>query len=672
MPTNLKNDTDEATAELIYRFPHSCVNLEIVPDLPGSFGVRWNWQKGKTFFPFLETSPLRPIAEALIHGQRFPLFFCAHERRGLGKIALIARRNGVSFTALVEGREDQLSFTWTAEGEGLEALTLHLPLARGEATTLVAPDSDKAVAVWRNGVAATVAAGRSGTLTLAERGVSLFVEKPLSVSWEVHFCPARTEPEVRAALIAHLADRSDRLLATEEVLPFSARELMGEALAVLSDESRMEKPSLDRRYYREGEGDSRRYRVGEGADTARAAGALLAHYHLNGDDSYRRLARLLAHGLCDFQVTEVESPHWGAFWDAMDATRKPEDRHGAQTVGLAAAARASRGLHVLNAHFDTELLLRSGLAAAQWLLLKTDISGLPLAERFEVSGPPLSGGSPWAAGETMAALVETFRAAGNETYLKAALRSIGALRTRTADGTLRPETAPTEWLAATIESVLLVSREYENQDMVAFARQLGDTLRVRRAPDGWIHELDGRTSGTPLASGLAAGRAALALARVDDDPAWPLMALRVLRAARQRHTDLGALPIADLAGLSSLPLSLLLALGARPKAGVADFDKVQIKRGWQTFEADPATYEYVTVTDPDGKPVDALALVCQASLQVQVAVLGPSDLTEVRILKNGRAPYVRNLLTGGYDQKYPLEPLGDGKEARFGVFVADT
>jgi hypothetical protein len=38
MPTTLKNDLTDPAAELVYRFPRSCVNLEIVPDLPGSFG----------------------------------------------------------------------------------------------------------------------------------------------------------------------------------------------------------------------------------------------------------------------------------------------------------------------------------------------------------------------------------------------------------------------------------------------------------------------------------------------------------------------------------------------------------------------------------------------------------------------------------------------------------
>ncbi len=676
--TRKKPDVPESDteAELIYRFPLSGINLEIVPDNAVSFGIRTlglrlNWQKGKTVFAYIETSALRPIAEATIDGQCFPIFLTRHEKRGMGKVALFGERNGAKITALVEGREDRLHWSWKVEGDvKIESLTLHLPFGAGGAQTIHAPDSDRALALWRHGIAATVASPGAGTLQTGERGIALRGEGCPALAWEIRFAPARTEPEVRDLLVAHLAELGDlsQEVASEE--PLCLFGSMQAALVQLTDPKRLAKPALDRLHFREGD---ERVAGGEGTDASRAACALLLHHYLTGDDALRRQARLLAHGLCDFQVNEVESPHWGAFWDAMNAERKLEDRQGGESVSVISSARAAQGLYVLNAHFETELMLRSALASAQWLLLKTDINGLPIAERFEVGGPRIPGGSPWAAGETMSALVATFRVIGNETYLKAALRSIASLRSRVAEGALRPEGASTESLAACIEGVLLVSREYENDEMIAFARQLGGTLRARRLPDGWVSELPERTSPTPMGSALAAGRAALALARVDDDIAWPLMALRVLRAAAKRiGGDYARLSIADLTALASLPLGLLLTLGARPRGGEADRDKLQIKRGWQTFEADPAAREYIQVTLPDGSPVDYIAMVCQASLQVQITVIAPPSVTEVSILKNQKAPYVRNLLTGSYEQRYALEPLGDGKEARYGVFIADT
>jgi hypothetical protein len=651
------------------------VNLEIVPTAISfgtpSFGVRLNWHRGKSLFAFIETSPLRPIAEATIGGQLFPIFLTKHERRGMGKVALQGERSGVRFLALVEGREDRLVWSWTIEGEStVEAFTLHLPFAPGGAKTLWAPDSDRALALLRNGIGATVAPRGHGALLDGERGVALQTEGGRALTWELRFSPVKTEPELLDLLVTHLAERGDQDQESppDEELPLSP--LVQVALRQLTDPARLEKPSMDRLRYRDG---AERVIGGEGADAARVASALLSHYYLTGDDALRRQARLLAHGLCDFQVSEVESPHWGAFWDVLGKDRTPQDRDGASTVGIVPAARASSGLHLLNSHFNTELMLRAALASAQWLLLKTDINGLPIAERFEANGRPVPGGSLWAAGETILALVETFRVSGNETYLKAALRAVNSLRTRASDGSLRPESAPTEWLAACIEGVLQISREYENEALIAFAKRLGGTLRARRQPDGWVSEIPERTSATPLGANLAAARAALALARVDDDPAWPLMALRCLRAAAKRtEGEQESLPVADLAALASLPLGLLLTLGARPRNGEADRGRACIKRGWQTFEADPATREYVQVTLPDGGEVDYLALVCQASLQVQITVLAPPSVTEVAISKNQRTPYVRNLLTGTYEQRFPLEPLGDGQEARYGVFIADT
>lgn len=673
--TRKNHETIDVDGELIYRFPLSHINLELVPDHAISFGVqplgvRLNWQKGKNLFSYIETSPLRPIAEATLGGQSFSLFLTHHEKKGQGKVQLWGERNGARISALVEGRNDQLTWSWNLEGNvQVDSFTLHLPFAPGGTQVIQAPDSDQAVALWRSGVAITVALLGQGALRVGERGIALHGRGTRTLSWELRVAPARTDSDVRNLLVTHLAELGDRQQTLSDV---EASDLFGPmrlAVAQLTDPNRLEKPSMDRLHYKE----YGRIIAGEGTDAARAAVALLGHYYLTGDDALRRQARLLAHGLCDFQVAEVESPHWGAFWDAMATDRRFEDTSSGQTVGVVPAARASYGLHVLNAHFETELMVRGGQAAAQWLLLKTDINGLPLAERFHVGGPRIPGGSPWAAGDTMTALVETFRSAKNETYLKAAVRSIGALRSRVADGSLRPETAPTEYLAACIEGVLLVSREYENSDMLAFAKQLGATLRARRQPDGWVTELPDRISPTPLTSGLAAARAALALMRIDNDPVWPLMALRALRAAGKRaEGDYENLPVADLSALASLPIGLLLTLGARAGNGEADRDRVQVKRGWQTFEADPATREFIQVTTPDGSPVDYLALACQASLQVQIVVLAPPSVTEVVITKNQRNPYVRNLLTGTHDQRYSLEPLGDGTEARYGVFIADT
>jgi hypothetical protein len=55
-----------------------------------------------------------------------------------------------------------------------------------------------------------------------------------------------------------------------------------------------------------------------------------------------------------------------------------------------------------------------------------------------------------------------------------------------------------------------------------------------------------------------------------------------------------------------------------------------------------------------------------------VPVIAPPGMTHVRIVKNNREPMLRNLLTGDLDMRATLVPLGDGREAQIGVFLADT
>jgi hypothetical protein len=163
---------------------------------------------------------------------------------------------------------------------------------------------------------------------------------------------------------------------------------------------------------------------------------------------------------------------------------------------------------------------------------------------------------------------------------------------------------------------------------------------------------------------------------VDEDPQWLLFALRAVRAAgkvAQEMTERGEwVSIADRTALCMHAIGVLLTVAQRAKEAEADRDLVKIKRGWQTFQPDPATNEFVKVTLPDDTPVDHISLVCPVSLQVLIAVLAPAGTTEVKVVKNGKTPFLKNLLNGEFDAKANLVPLGDGAEAMIGVFIADT
>jgi hypothetical protein len=314
-------------------------------------------------------------------------------------------------------------------------------------------------------------------------------------------------------------------------------------------------------------------------------------------------------------------------------------------------------------------------------MLKMDRDGSIAAEHFTEEGPPAEGAewpeaSPWIMCEALIPLVETFRVTSNEVYMKSALRIVRSLKERVTDYTLPFEHASAEHLASAIDGLLLVSREYESEEMIALANRIMLGHRARRQPDGTLVEPPFITPTSPLGATLSGARAALALARVEESPEWLLFALRAVRAAgkiAREMTERGEwVSVADRTALCMHSIGVLLTVAQRAKDAEADRDLVKVKRGWQTFQPDPATNEYVRVTLADDTPVDYISLVCPVSLQVLIAVIAPAGTTAVKVTKNTKTPFLKNLLNGEYDAKANLVPLSDGAEAMIGVFIADT
>ncbi|GEM_PF-3148582 len=742
-------------ADIAYRFPSSRAALEIVPDIANTFGVRLAWHRGKTILSLFESTALRPVAEVLRAGQKYPIFLSQHARKRRDRVVLGGRRKAarswrcaLRCACVVQGRADRFSWLWrvtaTAPAMALpetpgpdgvvpeDAVTLALPLSPGKHRILTLPGLEgRALAVWMNDIAISVVAGlaeasapveelaaatadgnapegvvsaevarRSAplgvpVLSADVRGVYLHLRGAqlggggTVLRWESWLNPARTEADALAALLKHVADAADRAQiptadldeARTAFAPF-LNELADASAEDLMRDDRVDKRGVDKQMFRATPGvKADRHLYGEGADAALAAATILSRYHMTGNDALRRRARLLANGVCEAQINIEDSPHWGAVWDALHKKKVWADVRGEKLLSVATTARAAKGLHLLHAHFEVDLYQRTALHAAQWLLLKMDPYGLMAGERFEEAGPPLPDPSPWTMVEALTPLAETFRVTGNEVYLKAALRVVKALKEGLAATTLPLSVATTEHLASAIEGVLLVSREYESGEMIALAQQIGLGLRARRLPDGSVGDPTDANGAEPLCPAqpnigptLASARAAIALSRVDPDPRWPIFALRALRAARRMVQSVSEpLPVALLSALTALPTSLLLAVAQRIKDGQADLDRVSVTRGWQTFSPDPATNEYIRVSAPGtGERVDHLALVCPVTQQVLIAVLVPPDMEEVEIVKNSRRPFVRSLLTGDYDVKTLTVPLGDGEEARIGVYLADT
>lgn len=712
--------------EIGYRFPLGRVGVELLPSVGGSFGLRLGWHRAKTVVSVFETTALRPLAEVTRGGQTFPLFFTQHGRQKRGRVRLAGRRKtakspqcALRFLTTVAGREDKLSWQWriSATRAALaqpvpinappDSVTLFLPLAPGRVQIFLPPgvrsgEPIRVAAAWVNDLVVTVAAHAewaggvcdlAPVLEAAAKGFRLTLPGAcleaggVTMGWETWVAPARTEAEALQALLNHCAHRADAAQ-IPDARPGDFLTLLGkQAQTTLMDDARVDKKGADRLLLRANTGERDLHLAGDGADAARVAHALLTRFYLTGDDALRRRARLLAHGVTEFQITDENSPHWGALRDACFKRKTFGDKNGGQTVGVAPTARAAHGLHLLHAHFKTDSLHRTALNAAQWLLLKTDKNGRLPFGRFGETGAPSENTceSGWHVTETLLPLVETFRATQNDIYLKAALRVSHTLFDDLTHGHLSYEHATTEQLSAAIEGVLHVSREYERPELIAFAQRLGVSLRSRRLPDGTFAEPSANglqtPSLSPLAPLLASAQAGLALIRVDDAPVWPLLVLRALRAAgrfAEAHPERTTL--SDWGGLCALPTGLLLGLAARVSGCSPNRDEVTVKRGWHTFSPEPMAFDYVRVSAvvPDAAPddapipVDFLPLVCPITLQVLVLVLAPGGVTHVLITKNGRVPYVKNLLTGDYDQTAELVALGDGNEAMAGVFLADT
>ena len=719
-PPKARNPRQKATplpdlsvsAETSYRFPHSKTVLEILPDIPGTFGVRMAYHRGKTAIPVFQTTPLRSIAEIRCRGQHFPVFLRQHARKKRDKVLLGAkRRTSLSMRAavrcgvIVTGRDDRFTWFWrvTATAPALamsvpteakdrspEAIRLQLPIAPGRAKLLTLPGAEgHGIVLLNNDVAVSIIAQKQkGILPLVtadENGIYLSLENAelagtgSDLSWETWFSYAKTDVEAVSALAMHLADAADRSqLPPTDTRPF-LRRVTETAERELMRHDIIEKRGADKNTFRIGPHRADVLLAGPGADAALTTQAILNRYLSCGDEMLKRRARLLANGVCEFQNNIEESPHWGAIFDALVRKTEWGDLDGKRTVSFTTTARTAKGLQVLQSHFEVELYERTALAAAQWLLLRLDRDGLPQAERFTWDGKPLVEASPWLAGEALLPLVETFRTTKNEVYFKTSLRIVTTLSERFANFSLTFDTASTANLAALAEGVLLVSQEYERPDLIAFAREIGQAIRARRLPDGTVANPPGLSTPVQedlplLSSTLAGARAALALSRVDDPVLWIVFALRAVRAADgmlKGYRDY--LNAADRGALMALSMNVLLGIATRARGGVADWDKMTLKRDWQTFSPDPAAAEYIKVSLPNGDSPDYLALVCQVTQQVLIAVYAPVGTETVEIVKNNKRPILKNLLNGELSATATLQPLEPtGTEGNIGVFLADT
>ena len=681
----------EAEGITSYRFPAGNSGIEVLPDYSQTLLLRFAWQRGKTRTVLFETTPFRPVGEIQHGGDTFALFLSRHARQKKNKRVLLAgrRRTGRSASSFlrygiqIEGAGSRLHWQWNIAGSpdfvGSARIRLLLPFSGSGAQRIAFTSPFATMGIWHQGILMQVSIPnpmqQDAVLEWENQGIALLcpdadLTNDVRLHMETQITPARTRQDAESGMLRLLADLADRQAQRTSIPPFLT-DTIATATAFLMRESLAEKRSLDRLMVR----SRTKKTVHVNDDAAFIARALLFRFYETGDELMERRARLISRGVCDFQITQEESPHFGAFWEAWHNKKRYGDRVSGTTLSVETTARTAQALFTLHDYFQTEILQRSAVTAAQWLLLKLDREGLPFSARFEADGEPLADSSAWIAGEAIITLVKAFRHTKNDVFLKAALRMAAVIQLKLVE--MSPlfdwESVCASHLAACIEGFFLLSQEYERKDFIETASRLGIVLRSRIAPEGNTIEPVAMTGESPVAPTLATVRASLAFAQGDFDSTWLLTALRGLHFVWHVAAIIpDLLTYSDWSALCHLPTELLLCIAGQGKGCVVNREKGTVTRNFQLFQPDSRTRDYIRVTTTKGTPLDYMALVCASNLQVLLAVISPSEVDEAVVYKSGKRPYVKNLTTEEYDQRIRLSPMGDGHEIHMALLLLDT
>lgn len=640
--------------------------------------------RGKTQAVFVRTSAMRPLATVVVRGESYPLSIGWHEfKRGVLHLGG-ARKIGPDGLALTwemrwkavadGGFEVEMRLRATpGRREGTVRLSLPVGLYQPELWTLRAAASRGhcAQTAWSAYSAQSIGfvvldgedAGwddEGGGFGATWRGFPLGGGRALRFG--LRFGAAKHASDARAPLVAQYAAFADALLHPVQTAALLDPE---PAVAALSDPSAHVVRGAERLHWKPPvPGESGVY-AGFPFYPADALQALSDRARFCPSDALARLIRFGAYGLAaDFQVMgrgEQAEPNKGAFWDKRQEDGTETDFAGGQTHGIASNARLARAFFQLHGQTDDPLLRQSALNICQWLLLKMNdggyfdgarvhaTRGLPDDGRFLPQPCTLDGA------EALRPFVLAYRATANEVWIKAAWKIAEfLLRARIPQF----EDAAPASVASVLLGLLALDAEAPNVRLRAAVRAWGSWLRALPLPDPQFSP-DG------LASDLFdCARAGLGVYALDADPAF----------LRYAHAALAAVP-PDARARSwqtvALHAPLLLSLACRLPGASVDFDSLSVTLGWRTFAPDPAAVSFLRVTAPGDQPVSVLPLVCRLNDQLLLLVLAPPTTETVHVLKNGKRPLLRDLLSDTLDSAAPLHLVPDGGWARIGLFTVD-
>ena len=686
--------TDHPDETVTYRLGRKS-NLWIAFTPSGTGANRlWQWQVtartrggAKTLAVLLETTPVRPLASVTLKGETYPLTVNWHEMKRGGVLCCGGeRRTGTDGSVLqwemrwvpvadvAGGFGVEMRLRATPRRDGHVQLFLSAPLHRSELWAMRPAEAHghSAMVAWsaynRHSLGFAMLDAETAGWNEEEsafratlRGFPLGGGKLIRFS--LGFSEAKTPLDARGALVRqYVALAGARLHPLEVVPPLDP----GPAVAHLTRPDGHEVQGAERLYLHPPVPETGTFYAGTPFYPADALKALADWSLFHPSDSLQRLVRFGARGLAaDFQVMGRQGhaePNKGAFWDKI--TRVDSTDHaGGATHGLLSNARLARAFFLLQESLHEPLLRQSALNICQWLILKQNERGYFDGERVHATrglgddGKFLPQPCSLDGAEAIRPLVLAFRATGNEVFVKVAWKIASSLleeRLRAFD------TASPLAVASVILSLLALDAEAPNPQLRSALQDWGAWLRaLPLSPDAPSLNADGHGGGL-----FECARAGFRLHALFADPAYLRYAFHALAAvpdtARAHSWQSVAMHTTALLSLTSL------LPDARP-----DFDAVRVGLGWRVFAPDPAAGQFLHVTGVDGGPVDSLPLVCRLNDQLLLVALAPPDTPALLILKNGRRPLVRDLLTDALDFDAPLHPPAGENWARVGLFTID-
>ncbi len=685
------------------------------------FGLTSGWRVGivhvpprarkkRNGLPLLEVTPRKPILLIMLDDESYPLFVSEWEKKRGAFVLRGQRRMGsegrvCTWSAEITPRNFygsiQLNMDITIRVEPRPTTPVRikfcLPLNMTEpivATSEVATiREDRALVVWdaptQNAVAFVPPCEALLTDMWTEKNefVAFFTEsviapkKTLKISLSIG--QAKTGRQVKEILLEHYATTRPMLLPPEQVWGLTLCQTAAQAVISHTDKGAFEVRGAERAYFHapgafeSGPPHVAEFFSGYPHFPVDASDALLDWHKFASSETVARIAKLTARGVAsDFPnslATGYGETNKGAFWDKQSLSGGP--RAGTFTgfddqlaFSILSNARIARALFDIYVASGEDLFATMALNACRWMLLRQNVGGYFGGDRYTLDGK-WDGGNKLAGVEVIPAFCGAFRATKNEVFIRAAWRTANYVIDEMLAHHPAVPILPMErgasidsavGLASVIKSLLYLDAEAPNKRLREAIHSVGNrfvSFPFNRTRDPEFN-YDEQWGGL-----YECAEAAFWLYNLERQPRQLQLAMSLMRSV----------PPCARRGWRAIPAytTTMMTLAAQLKDAKVDLINSTIKVGWRLFEADSATRQYMQVESADEPAlVDHLALVCKGDDTVLLMVLSDRPIHAVDIVKNGRRPVLRDLVTKELvSGPARLHTMAHHGQARCGLFT---